>query len=192
MGCEKGVALPLLPLLSLPPRPCDGDECPQLSAAKRSGRRRGVRDDSGREVPGATSGRCRGARYGSERVPRRGAREPETARGLIALPGEQGASALTCDPEGHRAKICRSCWWKSWWWSAVVSAWIDLPVCGFQPAGTEPSQASSWRGRGGRRGAIGHPERAIASLFGSVTRPWSWSRWAFDLLGKAPPESLIV
>lgn len=25
----------------------------------------------------------------------------------------------------------------------TVSAWVDLRVCGFQPAGTEPSQASS-------------------------------------------------
>lgn len=26
----------------------------------------------------------------------------------------------------------------------------------------------------------------------SGSRPWSWSRWAFDLLGKGAPKSLIV
>lgn len=105
MRCEKGVALPWLPLLSLPPGPCDGDECPQpqLGDAKRSGGRRGIRNDSGRGASGGTSERCRGSRHGSQRVPRGGGRRPETERALMALPGEQGAGAgaLTCDPEGH-------------------------------------------------------------------------------------------
>lgn len=144
MRCEKGVGLPWLPLVSLPPGPSDGDKGPQLGVAKGFRGRRGIRDDPGREAPCGTTEQCRGARRGSQRVPRGGARQPETERGLMALPGEQGASALACDPEGHWAKICR-CWsllgGVGVWWS--VSAWVDLPVCGFQPAGTEPGQASS-------------------------------------------------
>lgn len=101
MRCEKGDALPWLPLLSLPPRPCDGDKRPQLDVAKRNGGRRGIRNDPGREGPGGASERSRGVRHGSSRVPRGDARQLETEKGLTALPGEQGASALACDLEGH-------------------------------------------------------------------------------------------
>lgn len=82
------------------------------------------------------------------------------------------------------------------WWQVVgVSAWVDLPVCGFQPAGTEPSQASSWllgsegeESKGARQ--LGIQSELLHPCSGS--RPWSWSRWAFDLLGKPPQKSLIV
>lgn len=55
MRCKRMAALPLFPLLFLPPRPCAGDKCLQLSDAKRVGGSRGIRSDSGRGVPGGTS-----------------------------------------------------------------------------------------------------------------------------------------
>lgn len=195
MRCQRRTALPWLPLLSLPPRPCDGDKCPQLSDAKRGGGGRGIRNRSGRGVPGGTCERCRGARHGDQSVPRRGARQPETARGLEALAGEQGAGAgagaLTCDAEGHCAKGCRC-----WRYPGGLSAWTDLLVCRSQPAGTEPGQVSRWAVGRARmaRVQLGIQSELLHPCSGprSGPRPWCWGRWAFDLLGKTPPESLIV
>jgi hypothetical protein len=51
----------------------------------------------------------------------------------------------------------------------VLSACEDLLVCGSQLAGTQAGEASSYLvGRKARwaRVAVGHPQRAIASLFG--------------------------
>lgn len=46
----------------------------------------------------------------------------------MALPGEQGASALACDPEGHWAKICRC-------WSLLGGGGLVVGICLGRPPG---------------------------------------------------------